>query len=125
MVTASHTQEEYIAIVQRAIQAYDGLIELYKEDAASAPYFTHCLAEARAHRNGLQERLINPKYLADVFTGPFYQSIDHFLESHRGEYGFDMPGSDSKKATSADHYLRELNIIVDDIIRIKKTINKK
>lgn len=114
----NHTQE-YVPIVQRAIAAYEGLMKLYAQDVATNQYFEHCLAEARTHRNGLQERLANPAYLADVFKDTFYQSIDHFLDSHRGEYGFDMPNPDPAKAQLAGQYLSELSAIIDDIIRVK------
>lgn len=109
---------EYIPIVLRAIAAYNGLIALYQQDQDSA-YFAGCLAQAVTKRNGLQERLDNPAYLADVFKDTYYQSIDHFLDSHRGEYGPDMPGADPAKALVAGEYLAELKRVMDDIIRIK------
>lgn len=110
---------EYAPIVQRAIAAYNGLIDLYQQDRASNPYFEHCLAEAQTKRNGLQERLADPTYLANVFKDNYFLSIDHFLESHRGEYGFDMPGPDPAKALRASQYLAELSAVIDDIIRVK------
>lgn len=110
---------EYAPILQRAIQAYEGLMVLYMQDAAGNPYFDHCLAEASTHRDGLQERLANPVYLANTFKNTFYQSIDHFLDSHRGEYGPDMPGSDPGKARRASECLAQLSSVIDDIIRVK------
>ncbi len=95
-------------------------MQLYTQDAPGNMYFDSCLAEARTKRNGLLERLANPVYLADTFKDNYYHSIDHFLESHRGEYGFDMPGSDPVKASLADTYLKELSIVIDDIIRVKR-----
>lgn len=110
---------EYVPIVLRAIAAYNGLIELYQQDQDSSSYFAGCLAQATTKRNGLQERLANPVYLADAFKDTYYQSIDHFLDSHRGEYGPDMPGADPAKALLASQYLAELKHVMDDIIRIK------
>ena len=116
-----HTPE-YAPILQRAIAAYEGLMELYAQDAASNPYFKHCLAEASSHRDGLQQRLANPVYLANAFTGNYVLSIDHFLESHRGEYGHDMPGADPIKAEQASQYLHALKDVMDDIIRVGRAL---
>lgn len=113
---------EYGPIVQRAIATYDGLMVLYAQDAPSSDYFAHCLNQARSHRNGLQERLASPKYLADVFETTFVLSIDHFLESHRGEYEADMPGPDPAKAIVAGRYLAELRSVMNDIIRVGRTL---
>ena len=110
---------EYAPIVYRAIAAYSGLIALYKEDKSNDPYFVHCLAEAETKRDGLQERLGDPVHLANVFKDNYFLSIDHFLESHRGEYGPDMPGADVNKARLAGGYLAELSTVIDDIIRVK------
>ena len=113
-----HTPE-YAPIVQRAIAAYEGLMELYAQDAPTNVYFDNSLSEARKHRNGLRERLGNPIYLADAFQDNFFQSIDHFLDSHRGEYGSDMPGSDPGKAQRAGQYLQALRGVMEDMIRIE------
>lgn len=111
--------KEHAPIVHRAIAAYEGLISLYKLENVSDTYFFHCLAEAETKRDGLQERLSDPVYLADVFKDNYFLSIDHFLESHRGEYGPDMPGADPYKARLAGKYLAELSAVIDDIIRVK------
>lgn len=116
-----HTSE-YAPIIQRAIAAYEGLMEMYAQDEAGSPYFKHCLAEASSHRDGLQQRLGNPTYLADAFSGNYVLSIDHFLESHRGEYGYDMPGADPTKAENAGHHLQALKVVMDDIIRVGRAL---
>ena len=113
---------EYVAILQRGIAAYEGLIELYIQDAPSNTYFDHSLSEARTKRNGLQERLADPVHLTDTFRNNYFLSISHFLDSHRDEYGPDMPGSNSAKALLADDYLRELRAVMDDIIRIGQAL---
>lgn len=116
-----HTPE-YAPIIQRAIAAYEGLMEIYAQDESGNPYFKHCLAEASSHRNGLQQRLGNSDYLANAFSGNYVLSIDHFLESHRGEYGHDMPGADPTKAEKAGHHLQVLKDVMDDIIRMGREL---
>lgn len=113
-----HTPE-YAPILQRAIAAYEGLMELYKEDKGSSQYFEHSFAEAGAHRDGLVERLANPVYLADAFKDNFFISIDHFLDSHRGEYQSDMPNPSPAKAVVAGRYLLELREVMREIIRVQ------
>ena len=119
MVNPAHN---HASIVRRAVAAYEGLMALYAPDAPDSPYFTQCLAEARTQRNGLQERLDdpNPASLAYVFKDNFYHSIDHFFESHRGEYGPDMPNPNPAKATTAARWLQELLAVIDDIIGVKR-----
>jgi hypothetical protein len=66
-------------IIQRAVVAYNRLIELYQQDQNSSPYFAGCLAQALMKRNGLQERLANPMYLADVFKDTYLSVNRPFL----------------------------------------------
>lgn len=113
-----HTPE-YAPILRRAISAYEGLMKLYAQDNSNSPYFQHCLAEAGAHRDGLAERLANPIYLADAFKDNFFISIDHFLDSHRGEYQPDMPNPNPAKAVIAGQYLLELRGVIEEMIRLQ------
>ena len=113
---------EYAPILQRAITAYASLIELYKQDAASNSYFEHCLAEAETKRDGLRDRLADPGSWTTTFRGTYYQSIDHFLDEHRGEYGPEMPGSDSAKSELAARYLNELRGAMKEMLRIGRAL---
>ena len=115
-------QAAHVAILQRAVAAYEGLMALYAQDAPGNTYFDHSLSEARTKRNGLQERLDDPAHLVDTFRDNYFLSISHFLDSHRGEYGPDMPGSNAEKALLADNYLQELRTVMDEIIRIGREL---
>lgn len=114
-----HTSE-YAPILQRAIVSYNGLIELYQQDVTSSPYFEHSLAETK--RNGLQDRLADPSSWKSTFRGTYYQSIDHFLDEHRGEYGPDMPGPNPTKAEATDAYLTELRGAMKEMLRVGRAL---
>ena len=116
-----HTPE-YAPVLQRAITAYTDLIELYKQDAANSPYFEHCLAEAQTKRDGLRDRLADANRWTTTFRGTYYQSIDRFLDDHRGEYGPEMPGPDSAKSELAARYLNELRRAMKEMLRIGRAL---
>jgi hypothetical protein len=115
-------RENYVTILQRGIAAYEGLIQLYAQDAPSNVYFDRSLSEARTKRNGLQERLDDPAQLIDIFRSNYFLSISHFLDSHRGEYGSDMPSPNAVKKLLADRYLQDLCAVKDEIIRIGREL---
>lgn len=115
-------KENHVAILQRGIAAYEGLIKLYAQDAPNNAYFDRSLSEARTKRNGLQERLDDPAHLVDTFRSNYFLSISHFLDSHRGEYGSDMPSPNAEKALLADSYLQDLCAVKDEIIRIGREL---
>lgn len=78
---------------------------LFAQDAPNNIYFDQSLSETRTKRNSLQECLTNPACLTNTFQDIYFLSFSHFLDSHREEYGPDMPGSDPVKASLAASYL--------------------
>ena len=113
-----NNEEKYSHILKKAINSYEGLINLYQQNANDSVYFDKCLREARTKVRGLQERLMSYEYLIDTFKGNYILSIDHFLSSHRGEYGPDMPGCDKEKELIANSYLEELRDVMNSMIKL-------
>ena len=72
----------YKALLQRAADIFNQLIELYRPDIReSKDWAAITVAEASTQRDGLLERLASPK-LSSVYTSTFVSSVGHYIDSH-------------------------------------------
>ena len=109
---------QYAPVLERGIQAYDEIIKLYTPEKHSEnDYAAHVISEAMNGKNSLLERLANKMYLERTFTSNYFLSIMHFLDSHWDDYR-EYPIPDSKKFKRREEIHKELNEVMNEIIRI-------
>ena len=93
-------------------------MNIYRCNHTNSVYFEKSVREVRSKIAGLQDRIKNENYLIDTFKGNYILSIDHFLSSHGGEYGPDMPGCDKEKELIANSYLEKLRDVMNSMIKL-------
>lgn len=113
---------QYVPILQRGVDAFESVMQLYTENLQDGLYFTNALKDARGYRNTLLERIKNPVYLKDTFEGNFFLSISHFLENHWGDYLPDSPKPDAAKRNKMEKARAELETVMNDIITVHNLI---
>ena len=113
---------QYAPILERAVRAYNALIELYTPDRhAENDFADHTISETITKRNGLLERLADPATLEEAFTDNYFLSIMKFLDSHWDDYR-EYPIADAKKFERREALHAELKDIMNEIIFIQNKL---
>ena len=115
---------QYTPILQRGVDIFESIMQLYTENLQDGPYFTNALKDARGYRNTLLERIKNPAYLKNTFEGNFFLSLTHFLDNHWGDYLPDSPKPDTAKHSRMEGLRTELEKVKNDIISVHNSLAK-
>lgn len=115
----------YKEILERAVRAYDGIIELYTPDIRNGNDFAaRTVAQAISKRDGLLERLNDVSHLVDVFKSNYSLSIQFFIDEHWDDYR-EFPISDPTKFKRREALHAELLSVTKDIGQVRRGLVSK
>ena len=111
--------EVYKTLVQQAAAVFESLRDLYLSDVkAKKDWADITVSEVTSQRNGLLERLTDPRVLSSTRTGTLVSSIGHYIDSHWADYQ-EFPTANSEKRA---HVIR-LHAELEEIIKAVAPIN--
>ena len=104
--------EDYEELLQRGVVLFDKLLALYTLDRqAEKDWADVTIAETTIKRNGMLERLTNPK-LSAAHTSTLVGSIRTYLDKHWADYQ-EFPVANLEKRMNVEALHAELEAIMD------------
>lgn len=112
----------YRSLVEQAANVFDALISLYSPDIkAKKDWAEITVSEATSQRDGLLERLANPRILSSSRTGTLVSSIGHFIDSHWADYR-EFPVANPEKRKRVEQLHAELEAITKAVAPINNAL---
>ena len=111
-------------LVEQAAKVFEALISLYSPDIkAKKDWAEITVSEATSQRDGLLERLANPRVLSSARTGILVSSIGHFIDSHWADYQ-EFPVANPEKRKRVEQLHAELEAITKAVAPINNALEK-